>query len=298
MKKLLKWTGIILLVLILTAALSAFLLMRRADNMMQATYNIDPPMFEIPNDTASINRGMQLASLCTECHGTSFEGLDFFNDSNLGVIWGPNLTRGKGGVVAAYTDKDWIRALRHGVNPQGRGLVIMPSHDYNKMSREDIASVIAYMKQVFPIEHPTGQNKLTPLGKLILAVGGFGEVFAVKKINHAQGPGGAPARNVGAEYGGYLVDISGCRTCHQEQLHGGKHPDPNSPPVPNLTPAGKLSNWPLSAFVNTMRSGITPEGKQLNAKYMPYPAFAYMSDGDLEAIYMYLKSLKPSEPAK
>jgi hypothetical protein len=76
----------------------------------------------------------------------------------------------------------------------------------------------------------------------------------------------APARSISAEYGRYLVDISGCRTCHQEQLHGGKHPDPNSPPVPNLTPAGKIANWPKGEFIHTMRTGVTPDGSFLNSE--------------------------------
>lgn len=41
-----------------------------------------------------------------------------------------NLTRGRGGVGAAYTDLDWVRSIRHGVLPDSTGAFIMPSEAY------------------------------------------------------------------------------------------------------------------------------------------------------------------------
>ena len=49
----------------------------------------------------------------------------------------PNITRGRGGVTADFTLADWDRALRHGVRPDGSGLVLMPSEDYAALTDHD-----------------------------------------------------------------------------------------------------------------------------------------------------------------
>jgi hypothetical protein len=51
----------------------------------------------------------------------------------------------------------------------------------------------------------------------------------------------APAAGATAEYREYLVNISGCRDCHGQELAGGPFPDPSIKVIsPNLTPGGEL----------------------------------------------------------
>ena len=64
----------------------------------------------------------------------------------IGTLRAPNLT--PGGVGGTYTDTDWIRALRHGVAPDGTPLVFMPSWEYYYLSKEDLGALIAYLKQL------------------------------------------------------------------------------------------------------------------------------------------------------
>jgi hypothetical protein len=52
----------------------------------------------------------------------------------MGTLHGPNLTRGNGGRVVGFTDQDWVRAIRHGVDPDQRGLFLMPSEEYAHFS--------------------------------------------------------------------------------------------------------------------------------------------------------------------
>jgi hypothetical protein len=40
-----------------------------------------------------------------------------------------------------------------------------------------------------------------------------------------------------------------------------------------------------------LRTGVTPEGKKLNPKFMPWTMTKDMTDDELKAIYLYLKSL-------
>ena len=97
------------------------------------------------------------------------------------------------------------------------------------------------------------------------------------------------------EYGAYLVETGGCRVCHRQDLRGGLHPLslPDEPPPPDLTAGGPLGSWSEQDFVRAMRTGITPDGRRVDPEWMPWPAFAGMSDLELRAIFLYLSSIAP-----
>lgn len=48
-------------------------------------------------------------------------------DAPFAQIYSANLTPGKGGAGSEFSDADFIRALRQGVDNQGRALVVMPA---------------------------------------------------------------------------------------------------------------------------------------------------------------------------
>ena len=48
-------------------------------------------------------------------------------------------------------------------------------------------------------------------------------------------------------------------------------------------------------FRQTLRGGVTPEGKQLNGQYMPWSELGAHSDDELSALYQYLHSLPALE---
>lgn len=65
-------------------------------------------------------------------------GRVFLDEPAIGRFVASNLTRGKGGVGASYTDDDWVRAIRHGVGPDGKALLIMPSQEFFNLSDADV----------------------------------------------------------------------------------------------------------------------------------------------------------------
>ena len=295
--KVLKWIGIILGSLIVLIAVVVLILVLVANGKLNKTYEVTPTALTIPSDSASIARGAHLADvLCKECHGGALEGMHFFDDMPLGIIYSPNLTSGEGGVGATYTDEDWVRSIRHGVNPDGVGLFVMPSKDYHNMGSEDLGSLIAYMKTIQPMDNTEREKKLGLLGKILLATGAFGDdVIGAAVIDHEAGFSTPPPAGVTPDYGGYLVAITGCTTCHQSNLGGGASPDPNSPVVPNITSGGNLGNWSEAQFVETIRTGKTPEGLEMQDKHMPWPAYARYTDDELKAMYSYLQSVPAVE---
>ncbi len=60
-----------------------------------------------------------------------------------------------------------------------------------------------------------------------------------------------------------------------------------------MTPAGNLGSWSQQDFIETMRTGETPEGKVLDPSVMPWPISEAMTDVELEALWLYLSNLEP-----
>lgn len=295
MKKFFKWLGIILGVLLIGAAITVFVLVSKFNSRMERTWDIAVEKVTIPTDSASIANGRQFAPMCQSCHGEALEGKVFFTDPKIGTIYSPNLTSGEGGKGKIYTDEDWVRALRHGMNPQGKSLFVMPSYDFNYLGEQDLAELIAYIKSVPPVDNTKGENIIPTFTKILMQIGAFGDVFSSEVIKHDAPFPKQPERGTSKEYGEYMVNVSGCKTCHSADLSGGKSPDPLSPPVSNITPAGNISKWTSADFIKTIRTGITPEKKEINDKFMPWKHYAQYSDDDLTAIFNHLKSVPAKE---
>ncbi len=296
MKKILKWTGIVLGLLVLLVAGTAFCLNSAAKSRLAKKYDVQPKAIAIPSDSASVAAGQKWVSvLCAECHGADLAGTKFFDTPDLGTICAPNLT--PGGVCKNYTDLDWTRAIKHGVGKDGRPLLIMPAKDFQYMSDEHLGQIIAYLKTLPPVEQSWDLPQTTLLCNILFQTGAFGDALNAETIDHAKPAHYAPPKGATAEYGNYLVKIGGCRTCHGGQLNGGKDPNPEAPPGPNLTPGGALDDWKAEGFVKAMRTGITPTGKEINGAFMPWKALGKYDDDQLQAIYAYLMSQPKLETA-
>ena len=49
-----------------------------------------------------------------------------------------------------------------------------------------------------------------------------------------------------------------------------------------------MSRWTEAQFMQTMRTGVTPEGRKLRPEYMPWQAVGTLHDDELRALYMAL----------
>lgn len=296
MKKAIKWTVIAIVSLLLLLFLLGFYFSSKYDRMSSKRYEVDVRPISIPSDSISMERGRMLSVICRDCHGVDFSGLGFFDDEALGYMASPNLTGAKGSATENYTDLDWIRALRHGLNPQGRPLMVMPSEFLCNFSDKDLGALIAFMNSLPEIEKPMGPTHFTTFASVMMGAGMFGEMYAYNRINHEdvhQIPSVDVSNTI--EYGAYMTRIHGCKFCHGEQFNGGIHPDPTAPPGLNITPKGNIGNWSSDQFIQVMRTGKTPEGKVFNLKFMPFPGIGAHDSLELSALYAYLKTLPPLE---
>ncbi|HXV98749.1 MAG TPA: cytochrome c, partial [Anaerolineae bacterium] len=291
-----KWLGIGLAGLVGLIIIAAVVVVVITNRRLNATYDIAVEPIEIPSDEEALVRGKHVAVVrgCTDCHTSNLAGGTLIDEPAIGQINPSNLTAGAGGIGGSYADTDWIRAIRHGVGPDGKPLIFMPSQEFYFLSDEDLGALIAYLKTVPPVDNQPPAITIGPLGR-VLCLAGKLDLVPAEKIDHETPRPVAPDPGVTAAYGQYLA--VGCTGCHGPGFSGGPIPGvpPEWPPAANLTPGGDLVNWSEQAFIETLRKGITPEEKQLNAQYMPWPTYSQMTDDELKAVWLYLQSLPAKE---
>lgn len=290
LRKILKWTGGIIGVLVAVVLIFYFTMYIIVNNKKSKTYHVDVRMIDIPTDSASVADGAHIYATkgCGDCHGEDLSGKIFIDDEALGRIIAANLTSGKGGRPAGYSDRDWLLAMRHGLRSNGKPLLIMPSYEYYKMTDHDLGNLIAYVKSVPPVDHELPEHKLGPLGTVLSGLDKL-PLIPAEQIDHHHKPGVAVKRGATAEYGEYLS--MSCTGCHKPNLKGGPNPVPGGIPARDITASGNTGKWSLGEFSKVLRTGKTPDGRQLRNSDMPWKMTEKYTDEEIQAIYLYLKTL-------
>jgi cytochrome c553 len=296
--KVLRWIGWVLVGLIGLVIVAIAGVYLSSSARLNKTYTIPQAsvVVTIPNDQASIERGKHLAvaiAKCTTCHGDNLAGQVMADVPPFRLV-ATNLTRGQGGVGGQLTDADWVRAIRHGVGPDGKGLLVMPSEDYTDFSDADLANVIAYVKSVPLVDNQLPGMDIRLLGRVLL-VSGQVPGPAAETIDHNARRPAAVTPAVSAEYGHYLAQNGACLGCHGPSLSGGPIPGapPDVPPAANITPAG-IGTWSDEDFFRALREGKRPDGSVINPA-MPWQRLREMTDDEIKALLMYIRSV-PAKP--
>jgi len=231
---------------------------------------------------------MALVDLCEHCHGPGLGGQVLEDNLMFGRLVATNLTSGVGGVGADYTDADWVRAVRHGIGTDGKSLVAMPSDVFYNFSDDDLGLIIAYLKSLPPVDNKLPETRLGPLGRVYLLQDPI--ILPAGVIDHDRPRPPEPPPGVTVERGEYMAFI--CRACHGDDLSGGTS---RAPAGLNLTPAGDLAGWTEADFMRALRTGVSPEGDKFDPAEMPWQEIGQLTDDELKALWLYLKSLPPVE---
>jgi mono/diheme cytochrome c family protein len=275
--------------LVVLAGAGAAALYANSERKLKRVVPINVAPLAAARGPASTQRGQYLYSSrgCAECHGDDGAGRVFIDHPNGLFARGANLTRGAGSAVLSYAESDWVRAIRHGVKPDGRPVFIMPSEDYNRFTDADLADLVSYMRALPPRDAAPAVIRLPLVAKLAHGAGLLKD--AAEKIDHTLAPSTPVPVGVTIEHGHYVAQT--CVGCHGLQLRGGRIPGapPDWPPAADLKgPDGALSCYQNAAqFKALLRTGVRPDGGQASSVM---PQNKHMNDTDLEALYTFLKS--------
>jgi mono/diheme cytochrome c family protein len=292
MQRIAKWAGIAAIALVLLIAVGVGSLYVVSNSHMSRRYTVSAEPILVPTGAAAIAEGERIfiSRGCVDCHGTDAAGQVFVEDPAAGHFAGANLTRGKGGIGSTFTDADFARAVRHGVAPDGRALIFMPSTDYFAMSDANLGALIAYLRSVPPVDKPGPEEKPGPISRALFLSGNMPYLVAAEAIDHTAKPKDVPV-GLTPEFGNYMANT--CRGCHGLGFSGGPIPggNPNWPPAQNITPdpVTGLGKWSEADFIKAVREGVRPDGSRISPP-MPWRNFSRMTDMEVKALWMYLKT--------
>jgi mono/diheme cytochrome c family protein len=280
------------------------------------------PQMVAPSDAQSVARGEYLFNYslnCWECHGSQGShspdepqggGLEFDLSSTglpggFGYVYAANITPDPETGIGTWSDGELVRSLREGLDPDGHLLFpIMEAEWWSGMSDEDTLALVAYLRSLPPVENLVRENRITFAAKALMALGILKAQPAITE------PVAAPPRGATAAYGEYLANhAASCAGCHMPRdfstgkfdltrpFAGGLAPIPDegySATGSNLTPdpATGIGNWTEEQFMAAMRIGTTPDGTVM-LPLMPWPSYFHWEEDDLQAVWLYLRSLEP-----
>ncbi len=280
----------------------------------------EPEDIKVELTPKRIERGSYLANSvanCTDCHserdwnkfagplveGTIGKGGDEFDQKFgfPGKFYAKNITPF---ALKDWTDGEILRAIAAGVNKDGKALFpLMPHPNFGKLDREDLYSIIAYLRTLAPIENAVPESE--PDFPMNFIINTIPKKPAFTKIPN-------PANQVA--YGAYLFTAASCGDCHTKkeegtpvagmELAGGfEFPMPHGGVArsANITPDKEtgIGSWNEEAFLQRFKIYADSAYKPIDVKdgefntVMPWTRFGTMKTEDLKAIYAYLRTVKP-----
>lgn len=267
-----------------------------------------------------LERGEYLAnnvSVCMDCHskrdwskfsgplmlGTIGQGGEVFNQKFgfPGEYFSKNITPYG---IGDWTDGEILRAISSGVDKKGKAIFpVMPHPNFGKMDKEDLYSIVVYLRSLKPIVNKIPDSKSDfPMNFIINTI--------PKKAEFSK----KPSEKDVVSYGAYLFNAASCAECHTQQDKGTKiegmelaggfeFPMISGGIVrsTNITSdkSTGIGNWTEEMFVNRFKSYV--DSRYVVSKVekgnfntvMPWTMYGNMEKEDLKAIFAYLQTVKP-----
>jgi mono/diheme cytochrome c family protein len=220
-----------------------------------------------------------------------------------GVVYARNITPDAETGIGTWADDDIMKAITQGISKNGDTLYpIMPYYNLNHMAKEDLQSIIAYIRTLKPIK-----NKI-PARHLMAPTMAF---YNPKFLQPTVDGNVRPPESDRVKYGEYMVTLADCGTCHTPMTPQG--PDMSRPFAgsflfdagsfkvnsANITSdsATGIGTWTEERFLNKFTAYREEKSFNFNPgkqnSFMPISAYAGMKDDDLKAIYAYLHTVRP-----
>jgi mono/diheme cytochrome c family protein len=217
----------------------------------------------------------------------------------LGKIYARNITSDPETGLGRWTDDEIARAIREGVSRDGTALFpVMPYLNFARMSDEDVASVVVYLRTLPPVRNALPPSELVfPLNHIVKTIP---RPLTEPVPSH---PSSTPAQR-----GEYLVTLAGCKICHTpvddrgqplpglEFAGGESFSDPgNNMAIVNSInitrdPSG-IAHYDEPLFMEVIRSGQL--SNRMLSHIMPFEFFRNLTDEDLRDIFAFLGSVPP-----
>ncbi len=256
-------------------------------------------------------RGAYLAAAggCISCH------TDYKNKSPpfagggpirtpFGAFYGPNITPDKEHGIGDWSLKDFRRAMREGIAPDGSHYFpVFPYTAYAAISDRDLEDLWSYLKTLTPVARPNKRHDLSFPNSWRFPIT-FWKILHFRLGNFQTRPERSSAWNRGA----YLVTaLAHCTECHtprnavgglrRARWMGGAKNEPEDEIIPNITPHPKhgIGGWSDDDLETYLKDGMDPDGDFADSLMADVidRSTGKLKTADIRAIIAYLRSIKP-----
>jgi mono/diheme cytochrome c family protein len=260
-----------------------------------------------PRGTSLVERGRYLtvAADCAACHtvdgGRSFAGGLAFK-LPFGTIYSPNITPDRQHGIGAWSDAEFVRAMKSGIGRHGEDLYpAFPYTSYALLSTDDILAIRAYLATLAPASTPSPANALAFPFNQRRVMRGWKLLFLTDRQFAP-----SPAHDARWNRGAYIVEgLAHCGECHTprnlafarkqgEPLSGG---DVDGWKAWNITSdkATGLGRWSSQDIASYLSTGHAPgHGSATGGMRQAIDlSLSKLTLADIDAMVVYLRSVAP-----
>jgi mono/diheme cytochrome c family protein len=267
-------------------------------------------------DDLQIERGkyLALAGNCSSCHTAESDGYmagGVAFETPFGKIYSTNITPDADTGIGNWTGVHFLNSMRHGIRPDGEHLYpVFPYTSFTKVTDEDVAALFAYLKSIPAIRRETPENEMSFPFNMRSLMSAWKSMYFEAGVYEADNEESAEWNR-----GAYIVEaLAHCGACHSPRNYlGAEHPDmamsgglyTDTVPggklrpwsAPNLTSAPNgLGLWPAGEVAAYLKTGINSYVETFGPmNEVILNSTRHLSDDDIDAMAVYLKSLPPRE---
>jgi mono/diheme cytochrome c family protein len=222
----------------------------------------------------------------------------------FGSVYSTNITPDRQTGIGAWSDADFLKAMRQGVGPHGtQYFPVFPYTSFTRMSEQDLLDLKTYLFSVAPVVQQAKPADLMP------PFGWRAGMRVWKWLYFRPGPFQPdPSQSPEWNRGAYLATAVGhCEECHTPRnflgglqsamSYAGTADGLDGQLAPNITPdkATGIGAWSIADIVWFLQTGFKPDGDDAQGLMSEIinNGYKHLTEADLRAIAVYLQSLKP-----
>lgn len=222
----------------------------------------------------------------------------------FGTFYGPNITKDPVHGIGKWSDAEFVQAFRAGRSPTGHNYFpAFPYVSFAALNPQDLIDIRAHIMELPAVAKPSKPHELGLIYRWRFGLTFWKWLFFSPGVYVAD-----PAKSAEWNRGAYLVNHLGhCSECHtprnllggfRRSLHlAGSADGPEGGIIPNITPDNDtgIGKWTEAQIVDLLKSGMTPDSDFVGGAMTEVVTFgtSKLSDADLKAMAVYLKSIKP-----
>jgi mono/diheme cytochrome c family protein len=221
----------------------------------------------------------------------------------FGTFFGPNISKDPVHGIGKWSDAEFVNAFRAGRSPSGHNYY--PAFPYTSFVGADDRDLVDIKAYIFTLPAQANPNKPHEVGLPYNVRFGltFWKWMFFDRARFRRDETKSAKWNRGA----YLVNhLAHCGECHTPRNGMGAMkrdmflagaPDIEGGIAPNITPDEEtgIGKWSESAIIDMLKSGLLPDGDTVGGAMTDVVnhGTSHLSDEDLKAMAVYLKSVKP-----